>query len=179
VTIHATDPFGTPEGDRSTIRRLRGRLPAAVTLWTAYDQRRVPVGLTVSSTLVVDGEPGRILGLLDEESDLYGAARASGRFAVSVLRLSDRRLADAFAGVVPVPGGPFRAGGWRATDHGPVPDSAETVAECRLDEVSALGWGVLVTGTIERVHLGREDEPLIYYRGRYVGRLSGRPELNG
>src|SRR5262249_30255481 len=67
VTISPSDPFATPDHLRSPVRRLRGRLPAAVTLWTAPG----PAGLAVSSTLVVDGEPGRLLGVLDEESDLW------------------------------------------------------------------------------------------------------------
>jgi flavin reductase (DIM6/NTAB) family NADH-FMN oxidoreductase RutF len=81
VSIHASDPFATPEERRSPVRRLRGRLPAAVTLWTAGDATRA--GLTVSSTQVVDGEPGRLLGLLDDESELWSAASAAGRFAVT------------------------------------------------------------------------------------------------
>src|SRR5690606_15977788 len=86
VTIHYTDPFATPEPARSRSRRLRGRTPAPVTVWTAYGPDGRPAGLTVSSTVVADGDPGAILGLVDEESDLYAAATASGRFLVMVLR---------------------------------------------------------------------------------------------
>ena len=42
--IHSSDPFATPEQDKSPVRRLRGRLAAAVTLWTTPG----PAGLTVS-----------------------------------------------------------------------------------------------------------------------------------
>ena len=69
MTIHHCDPFATPEGQRSPVRRLRGRLAAPVTLWTAPG----PAGLTVSSMLVAGGEPGRVLGLIDEESELWSA----------------------------------------------------------------------------------------------------------
>ena len=79
VTIHSTDPFATPEEERSPVRRFRGRLPAAVTLWTAPG----PAGLTVSSTLVAAGDPGRVLGLVDDESDLWTAIEASGVFTVT------------------------------------------------------------------------------------------------
>jgi flavin reductase (DIM6/NTAB) family NADH-FMN oxidoreductase RutF len=133
VSIHAEDPFATPESHRSPIRALRGRFPAAVTLWTAYREERLdgrvirrPVGLTVSSTLVVDGTPGQLLGLLDEESDLYPAVRESGRFAVTLMHSDERRMADHFAGVVPVPGGPFRAGEWFHTPYGPLPAEPAT-----------------------------------------------------
>src|SRR5688500_2047994 len=53
VTVHYTDPFATPEEERSPVRRFRRRLPSAVTLWTGPG----PAGLTVSSTLVADGDP--------------------------------------------------------------------------------------------------------------------------
>src|SRR5690348_17299034 len=101
MTIHITDPFATPEEGRSPVRRLRGRLPAPVTLWTAPG----PAGLTVSSTLVADGTPGRVLGLVDEESELWAAVEAAGVFAVVPLAPRHRQLADRFAGLMPAPGG--------------------------------------------------------------------------
>jgi flavin reductase (DIM6/NTAB) family NADH-FMN oxidoreductase RutF len=168
MSIHATDPFATPEGARSPVRRLRGRLPAAVTVWTAYDPASGrPAGLTVSSTVVADGDPGRLLGLVDEESELCAALRASGRFAVSVLHAADRRLADNLAGVLPVPGGPFQDG-WERTAYGPIPYGAPTWAGCRLDGEEPFGWAVVLMATIESVHLGNDDPALIHYRGRYA-----------
>jgi 3-hydroxy-9,10-secoandrosta-1,3,5(10)-triene-9,17-dione monooxygenase reductase component len=162
VTIHGTDPFATPEESRSPVRRLRGRLPAAVTLWTAPG----PAGLTVSSTVVADGEPAALLGLIDDESDLWAAARAAGVFAVTVLGPADRQLADRFAGLLPAPGGLFAASPWRPTQFGPVPEGARTWAGCRLTDSRPLGWALLVTGEIEQVDLG-DGHPLVHYRGRY------------
>jgi 3-hydroxy-9,10-secoandrosta-1,3,5(10)-triene-9,17-dione monooxygenase reductase component len=177
--IHNTDPFATPEHARSPVRRLRGRLPAAVTLWTATDSAGEPAGLTVSSTLVVDGQPGRLLGLLDVESELWAAASAAGRFAVAALGPAQRQLADRFAGVLPAPGGLFRGYEWIDTAYGPVPAgggsgpggtapaSGGAWAGCRLDGSRPFGWGLLVEATIERIELGEDAPPLVYYRGRY------------
>jgi flavin reductase (DIM6/NTAB) family NADH-FMN oxidoreductase RutF len=163
MSIHHVDPFATPEGDRSPLRRLRGRLPAPVTLWTAPG----PAGLTVSSTLVADGAPGRVLGLVDDESELWAAIEAAGRFAVVPLRPEHRQLADRFAGLMPAPGGLFAAGDWRPTDFGPVPADVATWAGCRLDEARPYGWALLVEGTVEHVEVGPADEPLVHHRGRY------------
>jgi 3-hydroxy-9,10-secoandrosta-1,3,5(10)-triene-9,17-dione monooxygenase reductase component len=165
--IHSGDPFATPEQDRSTVRRLRGRLAAPVTLWTAPG----PAGLTVSSVLVADGEPGRVLGLVDAESELWEAAAAAGRFAVVRLDADAERVADRFAGLLPAPGGPFATGDWAETGYGPVPAAAATWAGCRLVGARPCGWGLLVEATIETVRLG-ESAPLVYYRGRYR-RLAG------
>jgi flavin reductase (DIM6/NTAB) family NADH-FMN oxidoreductase RutF len=163
VTIHGTDPFATPDEERSPLRRLRGRLPAAVTLWTAPG----PAGLTVSSTLIADGEPGRVLGLVDDESELWSAIEAAGRFAVIPLAPRHRQLADRFAGLMPAPGGLFRGEAWTGTGYGPVPAELASWAGCRLDAARPYGWGLLVEATIEQVEIGTPEEPLVHYRGRY------------
>ncbi|MEV0899592.1 flavin reductase family protein [Actinoplanes sp. NPDC049802] len=162
--IHSTDPFAVPETGKSQVRRLRGRFAATVTLWTAPG----PAGLTVSSAVVADGDPGRMLGLIDEESDLWEAISTAGRFAVTPLGPGDRRLADRFAGLLPAPGGPFAAGEWRQTEFGPVPAHATTWAGCRLEESRPCGWALLLDGVIERVEAGDAGSPLIHYRGRYT-----------
>ena len=169
MTMHHTDPFATPEEDRSPVRRLRGRLVAPVTLWTTPG----PAGLTVSSVLVADGEPGRLLGLVDDESELWAAARAAGRFAVCPLRDGQQRLADRFAGLAPAPGGLFAQDRWSETTYGPVPADTGTWAGCRLDGARRYGWAMLVEATIEHLTVGDDDGfPLAHYRGRYpaVGR---------
>ncbi|MEQ4300689.1 flavin reductase family protein [Plantactinospora sp. B6F1] len=168
--IHHTDPFATPERDRSPVRRLRGRLPAPVTLWTAYEPSDGdPAGLTVSSTLVADGEPGRLLGLVDEESELWAAASGSGRFAVTLLGPAHRQLADRFAGLFPAPGGLFATGEWTRTGYGPVPGGPGIGgwAGCRLDGAREYGWALLVEATIETVELEGAAAPLLHHRGRY------------
>jgi flavin reductase (DIM6/NTAB) family NADH-FMN oxidoreductase RutF len=163
MTISPSDPFATPDHLRSPVRRLRGRLPSAVTLWTAPG----PAGLTVSSTMVVDGDPGRLLGVLDEESELWEAIEHAGRFAVTVLTSEDRQLADRFAGLMPAPGGLFAGGDWLESGYGPVPADRTGWAGCRLVEARPMGWGLLVEATIETVELGEAQPPLVHYRGRY------------
>jgi 3-hydroxy-9,10-secoandrosta-1,3,5(10)-triene-9,17-dione monooxygenase reductase component len=175
VTIHSSDPFATPEDLRSPVRRFRGRLPSAVTLWTApgllppAPLPRPPAGLTVSSTQVVDGEPGRVLGLLDEESELWEAASATGRFTVQPLAPEDRQLADRFAGLMPAPGGIFSMYEWEHSDWGPLLAGRGTWLGCRVDDSRQMGWSILVEATVEQVTLGADAPPLIHYRGRYTG----------
>ncbi len=179
MSIHSGDPFATPDAARSAVRRLRGRLPAAVTLWTAVTAEGRPAGLTVSSTLVAEGEPGRLLGLLDAESALCEALRETRRFVVCPLRTSDRLLADIFAGLLPAPGGPFAAASWTATEYGPVLAGAGTWAGGRVDDLGEFGWAVLVTATLETVELGELEAPLVHYRGRYAAGPSSAPERIG
>ena len=170
--IHYRDPFAAAQADRSPARRIRGRLATPVTLWTTGSTGAGPVpqaGLTVSSTVLVDGDPPRLIGLLDEESQLWEALRASRRFAVTPLGPGHQQLADRFAGLMPAPGGPFKGADWRLTDYGPVLTEATSWAGCRLDDARAFGWSMLIEATVEVVTVGDGDDagPLIHYRGRY------------
>nr|WP_246002146.1 flavin reductase family protein [Allorhizocola rhizosphaerae] len=168
--IHSSDPFATPESARSDVRRLRGRLAQTVTLWTAPG----PAGLTVSSCLVADGSPGRVLGLIDEESDLWAVLERERVFAVTPLTPGEKQLADRFAGLLPAPGGLFKQGEtWTGTRYGPVLASATTWAGCTLDSARPFGWALLIEATISAVTLGEPAPPLLHHRGSY-GHLAGR-----
>lgn len=159
-----------PESERSPIRRLRGRLTSGVTIWTCtHDGRRS--GLTVSSMMVADGDPGRVVALLDPDSELWESVADARTFAVSWLAYDDRRLADAFAGVAPAPGGAFKLAAWQDTEWGPVLDGAATWAGCRLveGEPREVGWAVLAEGVVEHIEIGDEQAPaLAHRRGRYL-----------
>ncbi|KQP24841.1 MULTISPECIES: flavin reductase family protein [unclassified Aeromicrobium] len=165
MTIHDEHPFASPEGDRDGFRRLRGRLPAAVTVWAA-GEGRARVGLTVSSLLLAAGDPPRILALVDEESTLWDARPTT--VVVNVLGPDHAFLADAFAGTAPAPGGPFTLGAWDDGPWGPRLADAVGWVGVRLDaaEPRREGWGLLLAGTVEHVDL-RDGEALTHVRGRY------------
>jgi flavin reductase (DIM6/NTAB) family NADH-FMN oxidoreductase RutF len=163
VTIHTEHPFLDPDGD--PVRRLRGRLGGSVTLWTSGDDPRA--GLTVSSVMVAGGEPGRLLGLIDPDSDLRDVLGETGRAVVHLLAWEHRDVAEAFAGQLPSPGGPFRMGEWEETDHGPRLATASSWASVELESTETLGWSDLVVTRIVGVELGEDVEPLVHRRGRY------------
>jgi flavin reductase (DIM6/NTAB) family NADH-FMN oxidoreductase RutF len=167
VTIHSQHPFLEPEGDRDPVRRLRGRLAGTVTLWTSgADADRA--GLTVSSLMVAGGEPGRLLALVDPDSDLHDRLRDTGRAVVQLLGWEDRDLAEAFAGTAPAPGGPFRMAEFRQTEWGPLLTGATTWATVSLESVTEVGWSALVTCTVDEVSIGDDVPPLVHRRGRYL-----------
>ncbi|MEQ7129179.1 flavin reductase family protein [Actinopolymorpha sp. B11F2] len=184
--IHGDNPFLPPPHERDPVRRLRGRLAAPVTLWSAGVAATGTAGelaadtagvaaagrsrraaLPVSAVIVAEGEPGLILGLVDGDSELWPLLESTGRFTVSVLRWEHRALADAFAGLMPAPGGPFRLAEWTDTDWGPVPTSVQTWAGCRLMRARPFGWALAVEAELERIELGEENDPLLHRRGRY------------
>lgn len=164
MTIHSDHPFMPPSGDRDPLRRLRGRMPAPVTVWASGTGGN-RAGLTISSVIVANGEPAHVLALVDADSDWWSSGPES--VAVNVLAQEHRFLADAFAGTAPAPGGPFTLGDWSDSDWGPVlSDSAGWLGVSLLGETRAVGWGLLVEGVVEHVEPGEADA-LIHLRGRY------------
>lgn len=166
VTIHTEHPFADPDDD--PIRRLRGRVGGTVSLWTAGSGAD-RAGLTVTSYLVANGEPPHVLGLVDAESELAEAADDGATLTVQLLEWRHRDLAEVFAGLLPSPGGPFRAGEWEQTSWGPVLTDASAWAGVRLVGGSrTVGWSSLLEGVIEHVEVGESSSPLLHRRGRYV-----------
>lgn len=169
MAIHHDHPFTDPADD--PLRRFRGRVGGTVSLWTtgAGPER---AGLTVSSFMVARGEPAHVLGLLDPESDLARTALATGAAIIHLLEWRHRDLADAFAGLLPSPGGLFRSdqgrADWRQTEWGPLLSTASTWAAVRLQpHPQEAGWSILVDGLVEHVEVGAADQPLVHRRGRY------------
>jgi flavin reductase (DIM6/NTAB) family NADH-FMN oxidoreductase RutF len=165
VTIHSSHPFADPEPD--PVRRFRGRLGGAVALLTA-GAGADRAGLTVSSLMVANGDPARVLTLVDPDSDLAEAVARTRRAVVQLLAWSHRDLAEAFAGTAPAPGGPFRTGEFTDTAWGPRLADATTWAGLALESAAPVGWSSLLTLVVEDVTVGDDDEPLVHRRGRYV-----------
>jgi flavin reductase (DIM6/NTAB) family NADH-FMN oxidoreductase RutF len=167
MTIHSSHPFAEPEGERDPVRRLRGRLGGAVTLWTAGDEAG-RAGLTVSSVMVAGGAPGAVIGLLDPDSDLAEVLSRTGRGVVHLLGWVHRDLADAFAGVAPAPGGAFRTGSFADTDWGPRLGGVSAWANVSLASTEEVGWSLLTTCTVDEVGIVDDTGGLAHRRGRYL-----------
>jgi flavin reductase (DIM6/NTAB) family NADH-FMN oxidoreductase RutF len=161
-----SDPFELPVEERDATRRLRGRLPMPVTIWTAYGEEVLPTGITVSSVLVEEGESPFVLGLIAPDSAFWDAVRVSKRFVVHVLDRSQARLADQFA--LRYPGDPFEAVSIVNSEHGPVLSDVRTRSACSLAGYLEGGYSLVVRGSIEEVQLDpNPTQPLVHYRGRY------------
>lgn len=164
--VYREDPFRTPAAEREPSRRFRGRLTSGVTIWTSNGPEG-PTGLTVSSLLLAEGEPSRILGLINDTTDLFEAIRSSGRFVVHVVDAEHQRWADILAGLYPMPGGIFSALKWAETGYGPAISDLPNRAMVELEDITDAGYQQLVRGKVGRFELADLSEPLVYFRGRY------------
>ncbi len=164
--IHDEHPFATPPDLRDPARQLRGRLASGITVFTSGgpDHR---TGLTVSSLLVAEGEPSRVVALVGEATDLWFAIEQSGSWVLHVLGETDLELSDRFAGLRPSPGGLFAGLGVEDTPWGPSLTRPGIRAYCRFERSVETGFHRLVTGVIDQIDMEDTAGPLIYYRGRY------------
>jgi 3-hydroxy-9,10-secoandrosta-1,3,5(10)-triene-9,17-dione monooxygenase reductase component len=167
IRVGGQDPFATPPDRRSPARRLRGRLLAPVTVWTAGSPS-AGAALTVSSVLVAEGEPARVLGLIDPTSALWEAARQAGAFVVHVLAAGDRALAERFAEIRPPIRGAFAGLEAASSPWGPMLGGRRSWVACRLAGSTPAGYAELVEGVIERLERRDGEDPLAFLHGRYV-----------
>lgn len=164
MTIHSEHPFANPARDAA--RQLRGRLGSRVSLLTAGAGRE-RAGWTVSSVLLADGDPWRVLALVDPDSDLCERIEQTRSAVLQLLTSGDEYLADAFAGLAPAPGGAFKLAEWEQTEAGPRLAKAGNWATLGLEAADDLGWSRRLTFTVAEAHADSDDAPLHHLRGRY------------
>jgi flavin reductase (DIM6/NTAB) family NADH-FMN oxidoreductase RutF len=110
-----------------------------------------------------------VLALVDPDSDFADTIQETGAAVVQLLEWPHRDLAEAFAGLAPAPGGPFKMAAWADTEWGPRLEGASAWAGVRVaDRQHEVGWSLLVDTTVEHVEIAEEREPLIHRRGRYL-----------
>ena len=160
------NPFSTPEEDRDPERRFRGRLAAPVTVITAGDAFD-RAGMTVSSIVVSEGEPGKVHFLAAPTADLCGVIDRSGRFVVHILDTGHREISEIFAERRPSPGGLFAGVAYEDGAWGPVLTEVADRAYCSAAKATAVGYSLLVSGDINRIETADLVDPLLYFRGRY------------
>jgi 3-hydroxy-9,10-secoandrosta-1,3,5(10)-triene-9,17-dione monooxygenase reductase component len=166
MTIHTEHPFVPDPDERDRTRRFRGRLTAPVTIVTAgTDQKRT--GLTVSSLVVIEGEPPQIVMVVSPTSDLWDLIAETGHAIVHVCRENDSGRSNVFAGLRPSPGGVFAGSPTEMTEWGPVLTDIPDRAYCTVSEREEMGYSGLVTAHIDEIEVSDINNPLVYFRGKY------------
>lgn len=174
ASLRFGNPWAVPTAERDPLRRLRGHLVLPVTVWLAdVPDMNEPAGLTVSSVLVGQGDPGVLGGLVSPLSDLGSAIQHSAApFVVHVLSGGHQRLAQHFAGELPAPPELL---GTSPSAYGPVLDVVADRAFCRTVAARPFGWSLLVEAVVEAVEVSPVANGLAWYHGGFEVLGTGRP----
>lgn len=154
------------ELDRQAFRRALGQFVTGVAIVTAAGPEQEMIGVTVSSFNSVSLDPPLILFSVDRAAHSLAALQAAGGYAVSILSRRQADLSDRFA----TPG----RNKWEAVDyargHGDAPLLAGALArfECAPHATHDGGDHVIFVGHVIRFKASSEQEPLVFFRGRYT-----------
>jgi len=146
------------------------RLAAGVCLITTVCADGSRRGMTATAVCSVSAAPPTLLCCINRSNSSYDAIRTSGFFAVNVLSLEDRPLADLFARPVS-PEEKFASGLWRQQVTGaPLLESAMAAFDCRVSQDVAVSTHGILFGEIQAVQVREvNSKPLLYVHGGYGG----------
>ncbi|MBV9772917.1 MAG: flavin reductase [Gemmatimonadetes bacterium] len=122
--------------------------------------------ITVSAFASVSVDPPLVLACVANQSAILPTLLDQRRFTVSLLAEDAQRAASAVAQRLPLDELRFAAEG------DPVLEGAPVSLVCRLHAEHPGGDHRILVGEVERVELGRDAPPLLYFRRGYA-RLQG------
>lgn len=151
--------------DLSRFKRALSCFATGVAVVTTVDSTGVKVGMTINSFNSVSLDPPLVLWSVAEDSFSYDVFTRAEHFAVNVLSIHQKDLADRFA--------KSNGNKFDGLEHGQglhgvplLPDFAACF-ECRTEHVYEGGDHKIIVGRVLRVE-DHETDPLIYYRGHYL-----------
>ncbi|RYF53226.1 MAG: flavin reductase [Comamonadaceae bacterium] len=151
--------------DPTAFRRSMRHVPTPVAIVATTSGGR-PVGLTVGSFASVSLDPALVTFFVDQQSTTWPLMERSETFAINILghgkaercRSFSSKGVDRFAGVE-----------WIASEAGdPILAEASVVLECSKHSTRPLGDHVQVVGHVQKLHVLREDLPLVYHQGSFL-----------
>jgi flavin reductase (DIM6/NTAB) family NADH-FMN oxidoreductase RutF len=154
--------------DDLAYRRLARAWAASVTVVTVRrDDARVAEdrpprdGFTATAFLTVSIDPPIVLVSASNATSAFAMLQDSAHFAVNLLAVSQREVADAFA----------RPYADRSAVCVPILTDALGAFSARVRQVVAAGDHTLVLGDVTALHIGADTTPLVYHNRSY-GRVA-------
>jgi flavin reductase (DIM6/NTAB) family NADH-FMN oxidoreductase RutF len=153
--------------DPAVFRQVLGSYPTGVCAITALDPAGNPVGMVVGTFTSVSLEPPLVGFLPDRKSSTWPLIEAAGRFCVNVLGSNQQQVCRQIAAKGP---DKFVGVDYAVSDHDlPVLADAIAVIECSLYSATDAGDHLFVLGKVLRMEVTRDDDPMLFHRGRYGG----------
>lgn len=126
-------------------------------------------GITVNAFTSVSLDPPLVLVCIDRSSHVHDILIESGIFAVNMLSEDQRHLSECFAGHSESRYRDFCGATFHTAATGaPVLDGTLGYVDCRVVDVFPGGDHSIVVGSVEALETGTNDDPLLYYRSRYL-----------
>ncbi len=164
ASIHAgaRDPGAQSGIPPELLREAYAHWATGVALLAARDGTSLEA-ITVTAFTPLSVEPPLVLVGLHEQAAVLPIVLETGRFTVSVLPEDQRRTANIAADRVLVRTLPF------SREGDPLLSGALVSFVCRLQDEHPGGDHRVLIGEIERLVLGPDTDPLLYYRREYGG----------
>ena len=153
--------------DPATFRQVLGSYPTGVCAITALGTDGAPTGMVVGTFTSVSLDPPLVGFLPDKGSTTWPQIEAAGRFCVNVLASDQQQVCRQLA----AKGAEKFAGVDYAVSQHDVPVLANAIAriECAIHSVTDAGDHWFVLGKVLELETTRDDDPMLFYRGRYGG----------
>lgn len=153
--------------DPADFRNVLGCYPTGVCVITAMGADGQPAGMVVGTFTSVSLDPPLVGFLPDKGSSSWPKIEEAGRFCVNVLGSNQQALCRQVAARGPEK---FTGVDYTVSDNNvPVLAGAIASIECTIRSVTEAGDHWFVLGDVLRLEAGREDDPMLFHRGRYGG----------
>lgn len=154
--------------DTNLFRAVMSRFATGVTVVTTCKGTERH-GITVNAFTSVSLDPPLVLICIDRTSHVHDILIESGVFAVNILAEEQQHLSDCFAGHSEYRFRDFCGATFHTDITGaPVLDGTLGHVDCRVVDVFPGGDHSIIVGRVEALDSGESDDPLLYYRSRYV-----------
>jgi flavin reductase (DIM6/NTAB) family NADH-FMN oxidoreductase RutF len=165
VVNSLSDELALRVPDAASFRSALGMFATGVTIVTARHANGSPVGLTVNSFNSVSLAPPLVLWSLSRHARSMAAFEQASHYAVHVLGVDQRELAERFASK-----DADRWAGLRFSEGAggvPLLEGAAAVFECRNRSRYDEGDHVILVGEVERCGWQAQAAPLLFHGGRF------------
>lgn len=147
-------------------RQVLSRFASGVTVVSARDGAKKPIGVTVSAFSSLSLNPPMVLICLDNSTLNLQDYTDGGSFAVNILSSEQSDVSNAFA--FPGPKPPFEQVKYSDGELGlPLIDGAVASVQCETYAVHPGGDHVIVVGLVKHAKWRVESAPLVYVGGQY------------
>jgi len=153
--------------DPAHFRQVLGSYPTGVCVIATIEESGDPAGMVVGTFTSVSLDPPLVGFLPDKNSSSWPKIEQAGKFCVNILASDQQQVCRQVAAK-----GPDKFAGVEFSVSGnglPVIADAIAIIECEIASVVDAGDHWFVLGKVLKLETTREDDPMLFYRGRYGG----------